>query len=169
MLQRIFSVFVLLMLVVYVPSYAQYKAVITNLNTKKEHELKLNDVFYFGTYQNDDKLQGTLEAISSTELKISGKTYKISDIAWIDIKGHHPKKNSAQIARILLYFGGGMIGIGAYEYYQANDKKSGEIVGVAGIALTIGALGFWILPKQPQYDFSTKCLLEIIPVLQETK
>jgi hypothetical protein len=166
---KINIVLVVLIVVLYLPGYAQYKALVTNLNTKKEYELKLNDVFYFGVMQNNEKQKGTLQEISATELTISGKKYKIADISWIDVKGRQPKKNTAQIARVLFYFGAGMIGVGAYEYYQANDKKTGEIVGATGFALTLGAIGFWLLPKQPQFDFSTKYLLEIIPISQETK
>lgn len=169
MSKKIYGFILGLMLLSVSAAYAQYKAIITNLNNKKEYELKLNDVFYFGITQSDEKLQGTLESIAADGLKISGKLYKISEIAWIDHTGNKPKKHNTQIAKILFYFGGGLIGVGAYEYYQANDKKTATVTGALGTALTFGALGFWILPKQPQYDFSTKFLLEIIAINQETK
>ena len=144
---------------------AQYKVVITNLNTKEEIELKINDEFYFGVQNSKEIIQGKLETINASQLKIGEKVYLPNEISWIDKKGNKPKKNSNKIARMLLYFGAGLVTAGAYEYYEANDKKTATIVGGLGITALIGSFCFWLLPKQPQYDFNTKYLLEI----QETK
>ena len=159
---------VILMMLISLPVYAQYKAVITNLNNKKELDLKVNDAFYFGTAENKEKLKGTLERIQSNELIISGKAYKVSDIKWIDAKGRTPKKNTTQIARILLYFGGGFLGVGAIQNYDDNEKQSGELALYTGAALITGAAAFWLIPRQPKYDFTTKYLLEIIPEKEAT-
>jgi hypothetical protein len=144
---------------------AQYKAVITNLNTTEKLELKLNDEFYFGLQNSHEKMKGKLESISANALKIGEKAYPTSEISWIDSKGNKPKRNSNKIARVLLYFGAGLVTAGAYEYYEANDKKTATIVGGLGLTSLLGSFCFWIFPKQPQYDFTTKYLLEI----QETK
>lgn len=150
-------------------AFAQYKAVLTNLNTKKTHELKINDVFYFGTFQSKEKLKGTLEQINNNQLVISGKSYNLNELAWIDSKGRRPKKNVNQVSRILLYFGGGMLGASLYERYEANDKSTAQILSVTGAGLILGALGFWAIPRQPMYNFSTKYLIETLPDIVETK
>jgi hypothetical protein len=165
---RINVAMVILMMLFTLPIYAQFKAVITNLNNKKEFDLKVGDVFYFGTAENKEKLKGTLEAIQSNEMLISGKTYKVNDIKWIDAKGRSPKKNTSQIARILLYFGGGFIGVGAIQNYDDNEKQSGELALYTGAALVAGAAAFWLIPRQPRYDFTTRYLLEIIPEKEAT-
>lgn len=150
-------------------AFAQYRAVLTNLNTKKTHELKINDVFYFGTFQTKEKLKGTLEQINNNQLVISGKSYNLNDLAWIDSKGRRPKKNVNQISRILLYFGGGMLGASVYERYEANDKNTAQVLGVTGAGLILGAICFWVIPRQPMYNFSTKYLIETLPIIVETK
>lgn len=168
-LNKKYVVFVALLLGIHFTVRAQFKATITNLNSKEEIELKVKEVFYFGIINSNEKYQGTLEEITGTGLIISGKTYTVADITWIDFKGHTPKKHSAKIARVLLYFGVGLMGTGAYKYYTDNDKTNAEIIGIAGGALSIGALCFWLLPRQAQYNFSTSHLLEIVPQIQETK
>lgn len=146
---------------------AQFKVVITNLNNKKEHELKLNETFYYGLNNEKGKYSGKLEAIAQDGLTIGGKKLKVSDIAWIDSKGRSPKKNTSQISRILLYFGGGMVGLSAYEYFEANDKKTANAVLISGAALALGSFCFWAFPKQPEFDFNTKYLMEIKPVITD--
>jgi hypothetical protein len=149
--------------------FAQFDAVIVNLNNKEQSKLSLGDVFYFGTNLNHEKYKGTLEKVDSNEIVISGKAYKINEISWIDYKGNRPKKNTSQIARILLYFGGGAVVMGAYKFYEDTDKTNAQIIMGAGGAVTLAAIFFWIIPKQPKYDFSTKYLLETIPQTQVTK
>lgn len=148
---------------------AQYKAVLTNLNTKKTDELKINDVFYFGTFQSKEKLKGNLEQINNNRLVISGKSYNLNELAWIDSKGRRPKKNVNQISRILLYFGGGMLGASLYEQHEANDKNTAKVLSATGAGLVLGAICFWAIPRQPKYNLSSKYLLETLPILQETK
>jgi len=160
---------VILWMITSLSSYAQYKVVVSNLNTKKEIELKIGEVFYFGNQLNAEIIKGTLESIGAGEINISGKSYKTTQISWIDYKGNNPKKNTSQIAKVLLYFGGGLTGVGAFKLYEDNDKTNGKIVGITGVALIITAIGFWVLPKQPKYDFSTKYFLEILPQNIETK
>lgn len=140
---------------------AQYKVIITNLNNKKEFELKIRETFYFETSGTHVKMQGTLESITEKDITISGKKYKPEEILWIDAKGRRPKKHTGTISRIMLYFGGGLIGLSAYEYFEANDKKTGNNVIMVGGALCVGSFLFWALPRQPQYDFTSKYLMEI--------
>ena len=80
-----------------------------------------------------------------------------------------PKKNTNQIAKVLAYVGIGSLAFAGYEYAQANDKKTAGIVGVAGSLITIGAVCFWLLPHQPKYNFQARHLLEIAPLIQESK
>jgi hypothetical protein len=148
---------------------AQYKVIVTNLNNKKVTELKPNDEFYFGTSNSNEKIKGMLEKITINQLIISGKPYAANEISWIDKKGHTPKKNTSQIARILLYFGGGLFGFSVYEHYEANDTKTAKVSSIIGAGMVLGAICFWTIPRQPQYDFSGKHLLEILPLTQETK
>jgi hypothetical protein len=148
---------------------AQYRATITNLNNKEVYELKINEAFYFATLTHPQKIKGTLTSVGANELIIDGKSYKTNEISWIDDKGKSPKKKAAQRAKVLAYLGAGFLGAGVYEYAQANDKKTGQIIGATGAVFTLGALCFWLLPKQPKYDFTTNYLLEIAPQLQEKK
>jgi hypothetical protein len=143
---------------------AQYKVVITNLNTKDEYELKLKEEFYFGTFKTDEVIKGLMDGydMEGKTISINNKLYPINEIAWIDFKGHRPKKNTSKIAKILLYFGGSMLGFGVYEYLEANDDKTALITASAGAACIVGALAFWVLPKQPRFDFTTKHLLELV-------
>lgn len=148
---------------------AQYKAIATNLNNKKSFELKPNEEFYFGLNNQNEKLKGKLEAVSENQLVIGGKTYRVNEIAWMDKKDRKPKKNSGQVSRILLYFGGSLFGFSVYEHFEANDTKTAKVSSIIGAGMLVGALGFWAIPRQPEFDFTSKYLLEIIPLTQETK
>ena len=147
-------------------SMAQYKVLITNLNTKEEYELKLNEEFYFGTMNSKETLKGAINGYveGTNTLTINNKIYPIKEITWIDFKGHKPKKNTTKIAKILLYFGASLLGITAYEHYEANDDKTALVTLYASAACTTGALAFWLLPRQPKFDFTTKHLLEVIQI-----
>lgn len=159
------SVFLLFLMLQTNYSQAQYKALITNLNTNDSTFLKTGETFYFGHLKTKQK--GTLEAVNANELVISGTTYKISDIDWIDYKGRSPKKNTQKIAQILFYFGGGVAVFSAYNLGQAadeKDKRNSTIVLSAGAGLALTALAVYLIPKQPQFNFTKKHLLEILPV-----
>ncbi len=147
---------------------AQYNLVITNLNSKSEIVLHKNESFYFGLHNTREKFKGKLEHVNANSIVIDGKTYNPSEIQWIDFKGNSLKKNNIKIAQVLSYFGGGLLGFSIYEYTEVKDKNTAIIAGAAGATLLTGALLFWVLPKQPLYDFTTKHLLEIVPE-QETK
>ena len=145
---------------------AQNRVVITNLNTKEENELKLNEEFYFGISSSKEVFKGKIEGydFANKSLRINNKIYAISEIVWIDFKGHKPKKNSSKISKILLYFGAGLITFGAYEQLVANDDKTALVTASAGAICTVGALAFWVIPRQPRFDFTTKHLLELVPM-----
>ncbi len=156
----------ILLIICCMQAMAQYKAVITNLNTKEEYELKLKEEFYFGTFNAEEVIKGTLEGLDmgGKTIRINNKSYPVNEIAWIDFKGHQPKKNTSKIAKILLYFGGSLLGFSVYEYFEANDRKTAVVTTAVGATMTLGALAFWLLPKQPRFDFTSKHLLEIIPI-----
>jgi hypothetical protein len=143
---------------------AQYKVLITNLNNKEEFTLNLKEEFYFGTFGSKEVIKGAIDGYETggKAISINNKIYPINEIAWIDFKGHKPKKNTSKISRILLYFGASLIGFSVYEKYQANDEKTAMVTLTAGAACTAGALAFWILPRQPKFDFATKHLLELV-------
>lgn len=145
---------------------AQNRVVITNLNTKEENELKLNEEFYFGINSSKEVFKGKIDSydFANKSLRINNKIYAISEIVWIDFKGHKPKKYSSKISKILLYFGAGLITFGAYEQLVANDDKTALVTASAGAICTVGALAFWVIPKQPRFDFTTKHLLELVPM-----
>jgi hypothetical protein len=145
---------------------AQNRVVITNLNTKEENELKLNEEFYFGINSSKEVFKGKIDSydFANKSLRINNKIYAISEIVWIDFKGHKPKKYSSKISKILLYFGAGLITFGAYEQLVANDDKTALVNASAGAICTVGALAFWVIPKQPRFDFTTKHLLELVPM-----
>lgn len=145
---------------------AQNRVVITNLNTKEENELKLNEEFYFGINSSKEVFKGKIDSydFANKSLRINNKTYAISEIVWIDFKGHKPKKYSSKISKILLYFGAGLITFGAYEQLVANDDKTALVTASAGAICTVGALAFWVIPRQPRFDFTTKHLLELVPM-----
>lgn len=169
MMKKVFLLIPMMLFICCMQVMAQYKVLITNLNNKEEYELKLNEEFYFGTINTNEVFKGKLDgiAISSKSISINNKAYPIGDITWIDFKGIKPKKNTSKISKILFYFGASLLGFSVYEYYEANDKQSAMIVGSAGAACTLGALAFWILPKQPRFNFATKHLLEIIQIAPE--
>jgi len=156
----------ILLIICCMQAMAQYKVVITNLNTKEEYELKLKEEFYFGTFKTDEVIKGSVDSYDAggKAISINNKLYPINEIAWIDFKGRQPKKNTSKIAKILLYFGGSLLGFSVYEYFEANDPKTALVSTAAGATLTLGALAFWLLPKQPKFDFTSKHLLEIIPI-----
>jgi hypothetical protein len=143
---------------------AQNRVVITNLNTKEENELKLNEEFYFGINSSKEVFKGKIDSydFANKSLRINNKIYAISEIVWIDFKGHKPKKYSSKISKILLYFGAGLITFGAYEQLVANDDKTALVTASAGAICTVGALAFWVIPRQPRFDFTTKHLLELV-------
>jgi len=145
---------------------AQNRVVITNLNTKEENELKLNEEFYFGINSSKEVFKGKIDSydFANKSLRINNKIYAISEIVWIDFKGHKPKKYSSKISKILLYFGAGLITFGAYEQLVANDDKTALVTASAGAICTVGALAFWVIPRQPRFDFTTKHLLELVPM-----
>lgn len=153
-----------LWLVSCLPCIAQYKVVVTNLNTKEEQELHVKDAFYFGTIHSKEVLKGTLDSVGQTFITLGNKNYMLNEITWIDFKGRKPKKNTSKISKVLFYFGAGLLGFSAYEYYQANDEKTAVVTAAIGAGFTLGALAFWILPKQPKFDFTTNYLLEILPI-----
>jgi hypothetical protein len=150
-----------------VGAFAQYKVLITNLNTKEEYVLNQNEAFYFGTSKNDEVLKGAITGYveSGNALSIDNKLYPINEITWIDFKGHKPKKHTSKVSKILLYFGGALIGFSAYEYFEVDDKKTALIAIGAGAACNLGALAFWLFPRQPQFDFSTKHLIEVVKLM----
>ena len=143
---------------------AQNRVVITNLNTKEENELKLNEEFYFGINSSMEVFKGKIDGydLANKSLRINNKIYPISEIAWIDFKGRKPKKNTSKISKILFYFGAGLITFSAYEHLVANDDKTAVVTASAGAICTVGALAFWVIPKQPRFDFTTKHLLELV-------
>ena len=155
-------------------AFAQYKVLITNLNSKEEYELKLNEEFYFGTSTSKEIIKGKIDGyeIAKKSLSINNKVYPINDITWIDFKGRKPKKYVSKISKVLFYFGASIIGFSAYEYFEAKDNKTALVTASVGAACTVGALAFWVLPRQPRFDFTTKHLLELIqtePVKIENK
>ena len=150
-------------------SEAQLRAVITDLNNKKEFELKVGDTFYFGLAGQSQKIKGTLEAVTLNELQIAGKKYACKEIIWIDRKGRKPKKNAGQISRILLYFGGGLAAFSAYEVAADNSNKQAIVGTSVGVGLMTAALCWKLLPN-PEYDFTTRYLLETLaPVVSPEK
>lgn len=153
----------------YSGAFAQYKVLITNLNTKEEYVLKPNENFYFGTNKSDEVLKGALAGFNESEkaLNINNTLYPLNEIAWIDFKGHKPKRNTSNVSKILLYFGGALAGFSLYEYYEAKDDKTALITTAVGGACIVGALAFWIFPRQPQFDFKTKHLIEIVKTIPE--
>ena len=99
-IKKFYCVFTLL-LFCFTASNAQYRATITNLNTKEVYELKINEAFYFATLTYPQKIKGTLNSVGANELIIDGKSYKTNEISWIDDKGKRPKKKAAQRAKVL--------------------------------------------------------------------
>ena len=65
-------------------------------------------------------------------------------------------------SKILFYFGAGLITFSAYEHLVANDDKTAVLTASAGAICTVGALAFWVIPRQPRFDFTTKHLLELL-------
>jgi hypothetical protein len=164
MIKKAFLLTFVLFVMCCMQAIAQYKVLITNLNSKEEYELKLNEEFYFGTTISKEVNKGKIDAyeIASKSLRINNKIYPISEIAWIDFKGRKPKKNTSKISKILFYFGAGLITFSAYEHLVAKDDKTAVVTASAGAICTVGALAFWVIPKQPRFDFTTKHLLELV-------
>jgi hypothetical protein len=148
--------------------FAQNKAVITNLNNQDVFELKTGDLIYFGINNSKEKFSGSIEQINESGITIAGKNYRANELNWIDFKGIKPKRNNSQVARIVFYFGGALLGLGTFNYLINNDRENSELAVIAGAGISIVALAIKVLPRQPKFDFTKKHLLEIVPASGET-
>ncbi len=147
---------------------AQFKLIATDLNKNIYEEIKIGSKFYYGLSIDNKKYQGTLEQILPENIVIDGNTYKTTDLMWIDYSGVSLKKNKSFTTRALIYLGVLTAGASAFEYFTANDKKTAAVLATSSALMLLSASAIAIWVHQPQYDFTSRHLLEIIPISTET-
>ena len=142
-------------------SFAQYKAVATNLNTNEQTVLPA-DTFYFGLIDEPNKIKsGKIMQVKQGIIVINNQEIATNQLAWINDQAVHPVRINPNIQSILLYFGGGIFAYSLYEYSNKNTDTA-IIAGGAGLFTMMTALAIKFIPPKPLYDFTTSYLLETI-------